>query len=114
MLTSFYGSFLFIVRLFDQLMRNFIISLLLFDREFLSEYKEQLLNEKRFKDTLIETDSESFSEVKTKIIDFPNNYNENNDNFRKFFPLALTKAKSEGNKVKSVLNKIPKLYKIND
>ena len=114
MLISFYGSFLFIVGLFDQLMRNFIISLLLFNREFLSEYEEQLLNEKRFKETLIETDNENFSEVKTKIIDFPNNYNENNDNFRKFFPLPLTKAKSEGKKVKSVLNKVPKLYKINE
>ena len=76
MLISFNGSFLFIVRLFDQLMRSFIINLLLFNREFISKYKENLLKEKNFNESLIETDNESFSTRKSQVRYFPpiNNY----------------------------------------
>lgn len=46
MLISFNGTFLFFVRLFDPLMRSFIINLLLFNREFIAKYKENLIKEK--------------------------------------------------------------------
>ena len=113
MLISFNGSFLFIVRLFDQLMRNFIISLLLFNREFLSNYKEQLLKEKHMNESLNETGNESFSVVNTKFIDFPSNYKENN-NYQKMFSVSLKKLKSDGNILKNDIKVVKKFDKSND
>ena len=51
-LISFSGSFIFCVRLFDPLMRAFIFNLLSFNREFLSNYKEQLLKEKALDESI--------------------------------------------------------------
>ena len=85
MLISFNGTFLFFVRLFDPLMRNFIINLVLFNREFIKNYEENLLKEKRLNESLTEESNanansiiESFSENKTKIeiVDFPENEHE--------------------------------------
>ena len=82
MLISFNGTFLFIVRLFDPLMRNFVINLLSFNREFISNYKNNILNEKRYNELMNETESESNSEKRIKIIDFPYNYNYNENNIK--------------------------------
>ena len=92
MLISFNGSFLFIVRLFDQLMRSFIINLLLFNREFISKYEENLLKEKGFNESLIETDNESFSTRKSQVRYFPpiNNYH-------KLISVPIKKLNSEKN-----------------
>ena len=53
MLISFNGTFLFFVRLFDSLMRNFLINLVLFNREFIKNYEENLLKEKRLNESLM-------------------------------------------------------------
>ena len=85
-LISFNGTFIFIVRLFDPLVRNFIINLFLFNREFIKNYKEHLLKEKRFNESMTEeslylesnmTKNERFSENISKIEEFPEKYYEN-------------------------------------
>ena len=106
MLISFNGTFLFFVRLFDPLMRNFIFNLFLFNREFIKKYKEHLLKEKRYNESLIEeslyithneTINESFSENKTKIIEIPENIEENGiKKCKNDIDLSLERTKSEG------------------
>lgn len=110
MLISFNGTFLFLVRLFDPLMRNFIINLLTFNREFISTYKEYLLKEKRLNESLTEevsynahddTINESLSDIKTKIIDFPENYDDDkNKMYKKLYAKSFGKIKSEQNMIK--------------
>ena len=109
MLISFNGTFLFFVRLFDPLMRNFILNLFLFNREFITKYKEHLLNEKRYNESLTEeslyiqqneTINESLSENKTKIVEFPQNFEENKIKNNKGIALSLERTKSE-----EILNK---------
>ena len=99
MLISFHGTFLFIVRLFDPLMRNFIINLLLFNREFITNYKEYLLKEKRYNESLTEesilnlheeTDNESFFESKIKLGDYKKN-NSVNKNYKIMKTLSTEK-----------------------
>ena len=111
MLISFNGTFLFLVRLFDPLMRNFIINLLMFNREFISSYEEYLLKERgRLNESLTEEVSynvhddiinDSLSEIKTKIIDFPENYDNNkNKRYKKFYAKSFGEIKSEQNMIK--------------
>ena len=109
LLISFNGTFLFIVRLFDPLMRNFIVNLLSFNREFISNYKNYLLKDKRINESMTEetlytpnniTLNESLIENKVKIIDFPENYNENKDIFQNLQNLSFGKKKSEEIKYK--------------
>ena len=103
MLISFNGTFLFFVRLFDPLMRNFILNLFLFNREFITKYKEHLLKEKRFNESLTEESlianneiiNESFSENKTKIVEFPENFEENGNKKCKKMNLSMERTKSE-------------------
>ena len=105
MLISFNGTFLFFVRLFDPLMRNFLLNLFLFNREFIKNYKELLLKEKRFNESLTEeslyidnneTINESFSENKSKIVEFPENVDEIRNKKNKKMDLSLERTKSEG------------------
>jgi hypothetical protein len=104
LLISFNGTFLFIVRLFDPLMRNFIVNLLSFNREFISNYKKSLLKDKRNNESMTEetlytpnniTLNESLIENKANIIDFPENYEENKDIFQNLQNLSFGKRKSE-------------------
>ena len=104
MLISFNGTFLFFVRLFDPLMRNFLLNLFLFNREFIKNYKELLLKEKRFNESLTEeslyianneTINESFSENKSKIVEFPENVDEIRNKKNKKMDLSFERTKSE-------------------
>ena len=105
MLISFNGTFLFLVRLFDPLMRNFIFNLLSFNKEFIKNYKEHLLKEKRYNESLteesmynIQDENESVFDNKTKIIEIPENCDEN-ENFRK---TSFVRMKSQENLFKFV------------
>ena len=51
-LISFSGIFTFCIRLLDPLMRHFLINLITFNREFISNYKELLLKEKALNESL--------------------------------------------------------------
>ena len=51
-LISFSGIFTFCIRLLDPLRRHFIINLITFNREFISNYKELLLKEKALNESL--------------------------------------------------------------
>ena len=90
MLISFNGTFLFLVRLFDPLMRNFIFNILIFNKEFIKNYKEHLLKEKRYNESLTEESvsnaqdeiNDSLFDNKTKIIEIPENYDEYENNLR--------------------------------
>ena len=97
MLISFNGTFLFFVRLFDPLMRSFIINLLLFNREFIAKYKENLIKEKNLNESFITNENiyngeERYSESRVKIIDFPKN-----KNFQKMTSFPPRKIKSDRN-----------------
>jgi len=96
MLISFNGTFLFFVRLFDPLMRNFIINLLLFNREFIAKYKENLIKEKNLNESFITSENingeERYSESRIKIIDFPKN-----KNFQKLKSFPARKINSDRN-----------------
>ena len=54
-LISFFGSFIFLVKLFDPLLRNFIINLLLFNREYINNFginnRQSLMNTPLLADT---------------------------------------------------------------
>ena len=52
-LISFSGTFIFCVRLLDPLMRSFIVNLIRFNRGFISNYKEHLLNEKTLTESFV-------------------------------------------------------------
>ena len=98
MLISFNGTFIFIVRLFDPLVRNFIINLFLFNREFIKNYKEYLIKEKRNESVTEESiyldhnisKNERFLENTTKIEEYPENGNEKVKSM-----LAFERVKSE-------------------
>ena len=96
MLISFNGTFLFFVRLFDPLMRSFIINLLLFNREFIAKYKENLIKEKNLNESFITSENingeERYSESRIKIIDFPKN-----KNFQKLATFPARKTNSDRN-----------------
>ena len=97
MLISFNGTFLFFVRLFDPLMRSFIISLLLFNREFIARYKENLIKEKNLNESFLTNENtyngeERYSESRIKIIDFPKN-----KNFKKLTTFPARKINSDRN-----------------
>jgi hypothetical protein len=53
LLISFSGTFLICIRLSDPLMRAFILNLITWNREFISNYKEQLLKEKSLNESFI-------------------------------------------------------------
>ena len=101
MLISFHGTFLFLVRLFDPLMRNFIVNLLLFNREFLSNYKNYLLKEKGYNESFTEESilnmheeqNENFLENKHKLTD----YQYNNKNIKKLTTFPQEKIKNVEN-----------------
>ena len=59
-LISFSGTFIFCVRLLNPFMRTFIINLLLFNREFISNYKEKLIKENGFNESF---DENNLSEI---------------------------------------------------
>ena len=126
LLISFNGTFLFLVRLFDPLMRNFIINLLSFNREFISNYKQYLLKEKRLNESMTEetvysphnnTLNDSLIERKIKIIDFPENNKGNIKIFKNLDNISFGTNKSEENcsklehKSSKLLNYSPKLMK---
>ena len=97
MLISFNGTFLFFVRLFDPLMRSFIINLLLFNREFIAKYKENLIKEKNLNESFITNENiyngeERYSESRVKIVDFPKN-----KNFQKLTSFPPRKINSDRN-----------------
>ena len=117
LLISFNGTFLFFVRLFDPLMRNFILNLLLFNKEFIKNYREHLLKEKRFNESLNEesiyniqdeTINESIYENKTKIIEIPENLYDSLK-FKKSPSFSINRIKSQENLFKHI-NKPNKKY----
>ena len=100
MLISFNGTFLFIVRLFDPLVRNFIINLFLFNREFIKNYyKDYLIKEKRNESVTEESiyldhnmsKNERFLENTTKIEEYPENGNEK---VKSILPFERVKSES--------------------
>mgnify|MGYP002624360497 CR=1 FL=1 len=60
LLICFSGTFILCLRLLDPLMRRFLINLLLFNREFITKYKEHILKEKQLNESFI---SNSFNET---------------------------------------------------
>ena len=68
LLISFFGTFLFVVRLFDPLMRNFIMNFLICNKEFISDYKKKILNEKSLEDILIKEVPQTNNQSKHNII----------------------------------------------
>ena len=113
LLISFNGTFLFLVRLFDPLMRNFIFNLLSFNREFISNYKNNLLNEKSYHERMIDTEKEGLSDNRIKIIDFPSNYKENDNKNDKIMREIKHFGDSNQNKFKFINKKkgSAKIYK---
>ena len=93
-LISFFGSFLFFVKLFDPVMRSFIINLLLFNR-----------NDIRFDSTTVNTPLISEGENNTHLKDFNQikiTFNSRNNNKKKIHKISSfspikNKTKSEGN-----------------
>ena len=82
-LISFSGTFIFCIRLLDPLMRTFIVNILSFNREFISNYKEYLLKEKTLNESFI---SNNVSDIY--------NVHDNDDSF-------LNNKKFQRNEVKS-------------
>ena len=105
LLISFNGTFLFLVRLFDPLMRNFIFNLLSFNREFISNYKNNLLNEKSYHERMTDTENEGLSDNRIKIIDFPSNYQENDNKNDKIMRKIKHFGDSNQNKFKFINKK---------
>ena len=69
LLICFSGIFIFLLRLYDPLMRTFLINLILFNREFISKYKEHLLKEKQLNESFLSNSfNESFSDNNIKIV----------------------------------------------
>ena len=58
---SFSGTFLFCIRLHDPLMRAFIINLLSFNREFISNYEKNLVKEKDMNESFISNNVSSIN-----------------------------------------------------
>ena len=74
LLICFSGTFILCLRLLDPLMRRFFINLILFNREFITKYKEHILKEKQMNESFISNslnetflNNESFSD-KLKIV----------------------------------------------
>ena len=120
LLISFSGTFLICIRLSDPLMRAFILNLITWNREFISNYKEQLLKEKSLNESFI---SNNISDIynaqddlnfqirrnkkksktiamKTISFNFGKTKNENNENRNKKFGISYVidkKANTSGN-----------------
>ena len=73
-LISFFGSFIFLVKLFDPLLRNFIINLLLFNREYINNFginnRQSLMNTP----LLAETNDNIRNKNKSRTAIFKNNF----------------------------------------
>ena len=53
LLICFSGTFILCLRLLDPLMRRFLINLILFNREFITKYKEHILKEKQMNESFV-------------------------------------------------------------
>ena len=94
-LISFFGSFLFLVKLFDPLIRNFIINLLLFNREFIDNFNTS----PNTMNTLLIDNNNNFNRNKSKpkTAIFKNNININNFHKKSFSPKKQFINKNGGN-----------------
>ena len=91
LLICFSGTFILCLRLLDPLIRRFFINLILFNREFITKYKEHLLKEKQMNESFIsnslndtflnnESSSDKLKSVRNDkksktIMEFPNSFN---------------------------------------
>ena len=95
---SFFGSFLFLVKLFDPLMRSLIVNLLSFNREFLNNYNstEQITMNTPF---LTQTSDIIRKNNKLKTAEFTRNINIKKQNIKKksFSPKKRAENNSSGN-----------------
>lgn len=100
-LISFFSSFLFLVKLFDPLMRNLIINLLLFNREFIYNHDDINSENQNLMDTpfLMDEINETVrSQNKMKTAVFSRNINQIKGFTKQlsFSPPKKTRNKSEG------------------
>ena len=118
-LISFSGLFIFCVRLSDPLMRAFIFNLLSFNREFLSNYKEQLLKEKDLDESYTSHNvsdiyniyEDNFMESKSKIV---RNSKKAKTISMKNIPFNFGKNKSLNNENKNKIAGISSVVKIGE
>jgi len=75
LLICFSGTFILGLRLLDPFMRKFLINLILFNREFITKYKEHILKEKQMNESFISNslnetflNNDSFSDNKLKVV----------------------------------------------
>ena len=96
-LLSFFGSFIFLVKLFDPLLRNFIINLLLFNREFINNFGVNNRNSLTNVPLLLDNPENNLrNKNKPKTAIFGNNINLRKSlNHRNSFSPQRTKRKSE-------------------
>ena len=96
-LLSFFGSFIFLVKLFDPLLRNFIINLLLFNREFINNFGVNNRNSLTNVPLLLDNPENNLrNKNKPKTAIFGNNINlKKSLNHRNSFSPQRTKRKSE-------------------
>ena len=111
LLISFSGAFIFCIRLLDPLMRTFLVNLIYFNREFISNYKEHLLKDKTFNESFTSnnnSENNNYHEencikrsqnksktiiMKTISFNFGKNKNEKNDKIKKFGISTVTITK---------------------
>ena len=106
LLICFSGTFILCLRLLDPLMRRFLINLILFNREFITKYKEHLLKEKQMNESFISNSlnetflyEESSSNIKLKI---DRNYKKSK--IIKASPTSFTFGKVKSGTIKEVSN----------
>ena len=72
-LISFSGAFIICIRLSDPLMRVFILNLITFNREFIANYKEQLLKEKSMNESFISNNISDIYNAQTNSFNIKRN-----------------------------------------
>ena len=106
LLICFSGTFILCLRLFDPLMRRFFINLILFNREFITKYKEHILKEKQMNESFVSNSlnetflyNESFSDNKIRI-----NRNYKKSKTIKASPTSFTFGKIKSSASKEISN----------
>ena len=106
LLICFSGTFILCLRLLDPLMRRFLINLILFNREFITKYKEHILKEKQMNESFASNSlnetflyNESFSDNKIRI-----NRNYKKSKTIKASPTSFTFGKIKSSASKEISN----------
>ena len=116
---SFFGSFVFLVKLFDPLIRNYIVNLLLFNREYINNSRNNNSNEH----LLLENNETNRKKNKPKTVIYSKKTDIKKEFIRKlssFSPQKKLGRKTEGNIYVSklalpiIFGSEPNLYEISD